>query len=451
MDCLAWSRAPRQDPETAANPPRRLRGRDPRRAGAAREGVPDAQLPVDLPTVLRLPKSPKKVTMYLMADNVRIVWLLGAGFSRSLGGPLLAHLFRPRSRQSDLERFPDVTYPNLADELFHTRACFNAGKRDGLWEDAEEFLVFVDDAYRKDNNNGVKLRLLQELGGRMDWGYEDLLPAWRLDRLKFRLDAFKDFGRGARRSLAAECSAFLLELDPNDERWRPYEEWVRGLQPHKDTVICFNYDRVLETLEGRVHGALKSLLPSECPNPPSDDLNWNCVPVLKLHGSVDWRKSGPACPIVREDAHKLLISTSETPFIAAPGRSKQEAVNEFRPLWDLARHHLRQADVLVVLGYGFPASDAMARTEIQMAFRGGNPKGRVKRVDFVLGPYVDRPESRRVHALLETSTDGRQIVWYPDPPVIRNAPGSQAPILYLTVHRLWAEDFIFDYKLRTRI
>jgi hypothetical protein len=173
--------------------------------------------------------------------------------------------------------------------------------------------------------------------------------------------------------------------------------------------------------------------------------------VLKLHGSVDWRKSGPAGSIVQGDAHKLLISTSETPFIAAPGRSKQEAVNEFQPLWALARHHLRQADVLVVLGYGFPASDAMARTEIQMAFRGGNSKGRVKRVDFVLGPYVDRPESRRVHALLETSTDGRQIVWYPDPPVIKHAPGSQAPILYLTVHRLWAEDFIFDYELRTRI
>ena len=103
------------------------------------------------------------------------------------------------------------------------------------------------------------------------WGYEDLLPAWRLDMLKFRLDAFKDFGRIARRSLAAECSAFLLELDPNDERWRPYEKWVRGLQPRKDTVICFNYDCVLETLEGRFHGALKSLLPSECPNPPSDD------------------------------------------------------------------------------------------------------------------------------------------------------------------------------------
>lgn len=380
-------------------------------------------------------------------DSMRIVWLLGAGFSRSLGGPLLEHLFQPRSRRFDLERFPEGTYPQLAGELFRTRVFFNAGKREGLWADAEEFLAFVDAAYRP-GTNGVKNGILRDLASRIG-DHRDLHPGWRLDLGSFSGGSLDHLDRIVRRSLAAECSAFLLELDPKDESWRPYDEWARGLQPRQDTIICFNYDRVLETLEDRVHGTLKSLLPIDCPNPPSDELPGNWVPVLKLHGSVDWRKDGPSGPIVREDAHKLLISKSETPFIAAPGRSKQEAVNELQPLWDLARHHLRQADALVVLGYGFPASDALARTEIQVAFRGGNSKRRVKRVDFVLGPYVERPEARRVHALLETSTEGRQIVRYPDRAVAKPLPGDSERILYLTVHPLWAEDFIFDHKQRT--
>jgi hypothetical protein len=170
------------------------------------------------------------------------------------------------------------------------------------------------------------------------------------------------------------------------------------------------------------------------------------VPVLKLHGSVDWKR-GDDGEIVPADSDELLKSERETPFIAAPGRSKQDAVAEIGPLWELARRKLGQADALVVLGYGFPASDAKARTTIQEAFREGNSGSVVKRVDFILGPYVDRPESRRVHALLETCTSGRKPVWYPYP-----AKGTIAMdhILYLTAHPLWAEDFIFDYKQRTR-
>jgi hypothetical protein len=190
-------------------------------------------------------------------DNMRTVWLLGAGFSKSLGGPLLVDLFRPRSWQADQERFQEMTFPKLADELFHTRACFNAGKRDGLWADAEEFLVFVDAAYRP-GNDGVKLGLLQELGSRIDWGYEDLMPSWRVEKSKFRREIWNDFGRIARRCLTAECSAFLTDLDPKDERWHPYDAWARSLQREWDTVIYFNYDRVLETLEERAHVALST-------------------------------------------------------------------------------------------------------------------------------------------------------------------------------------------------
>jgi hypothetical protein len=173
------------------------------------------------------------------------------------------------------------------------------------------------------------------------------------------------------------------------------------------------------------------------------------VPVLKLHGSVDWKKCENG-EVALASSDKLLKSESETPFIAAPGRSKQDAVAGLDPLWNIARRKLGEAAALVVVGYGFPASDAKARTEIQDAFRAGNSAHqKMKRVDFVLGPYTERPESRRVHALLETVTRGRQVIWSPDPPKAKSASAGSDDILYLTSHPLWAEDFIFDYRQRT--
>lgn len=41
-----------------------------------------------------------------MTDR-KIVWILGAGFSRSLGGPLLADLFSQEKRLELKERYPE--------------------------------------------------------------------------------------------------------------------------------------------------------------------------------------------------------------------------------------------------------------------------------------------------------------------------------------------------------
>jgi hypothetical protein len=109
---------------------------------------------------------------------------------------------------------------------------------------------------------------------------------------------------------------------------------------------------------------------------------------------------------------------------------------------------LGEADTLVVLGYGFPKTDAKARTEIQRAFAGGTSSPAVRRVDFLLGPDTSGPEARRVHALLEANGGRREIVWFPQKPKIANPALDR--ILHLTAHPLWVEDFIFDYAQLTQ-
>ncbi|HJX52102.1 MAG TPA: hypothetical protein VJ801_04990 [Polyangia bacterium] len=237
----------------------------------------------------------------------------------------------------------------------------------------------------------------------------------------------------------------MLDLDEREECWHPYHEWAKTLQPGWDTVIAFNYDLVPDHLAGRDGSKLKVLLPSECPKDPSQRRQ-DAVPVLKLHGSVDWKKDEGG-QIVRGNLKEILASEQDTVFIAAPGRSKQDAVQELKPLWEQARRALRYANALVVLGYGFPATDTMARREIQSAFTAGSPGSDVRRIDVVLGPDTSRPEARRVHALLEGFKGQRRLVVAPEkvPP---SQPGHKGA-LHIKVHHLFAEDFIFDYRQRT--
>ncbi|MGA7743803.1 MAG: hypothetical protein WBP56_02570 [Polyangia bacterium] len=71
------------------------------------------------------------------------VWVLGAGFSRSLGGPLLTELFGPVPEADDLAYFPQATYGNLARDLAITRKVFQLGLKQKCWADAEDFLAKV--------------------------------------------------------------------------------------------------------------------------------------------------------------------------------------------------------------------------------------------------------------------------------------------------------------------
>lgn len=54
--------------------------------------------------------------------------------------------------------------------------------------------------------------------------------------------------------MAAACTTFLLdaenepEIVDRSERWEPYTRWSGQLEPGKDSVITFTYDRSLNLL-----------------------------------------------------------------------------------------------------------------------------------------------------------------------------------------------------------
>jgi len=323
-----------------------------------------------------------------------VVWILGAGFSKSLGGPLLDDLLQPDCLRRLGATFPRDGFPLLHGPLpeavvwlFHYGRRFAAGRRnsriwtdigESLWRDAEDFLDFVDAAAASEK--GPACATLDAI---LNHRREDLFGNGASAPNASEVRAM------ARRLIGAECSAFLQSADVETERWGPYQRWMHGLVQSGDSIITFNYDLVLELLCRKLAHVNVQL-----PGPRTV----HGVPVLKLHGSVNWRRIGTDRFEAQglESAHCCRCESSEL-AIATPGRTKREISWEFDSLWAMAAKAIRNAEAVVFLGYRFPPSDAMARGEILGALKQNQT---TLPIHTVLGPDVNSADSARLQGLL---------------------------------------------------
>src|SRR5579863_7503284 len=167
-----------------------------------------------------------------MGDARKTVWVLGSGFSIPLGGPPLTGLLSLQSPENLLRQYPQAAKlhgpaATRVHALYRTHPMGVGGsgsfevrrKGDALWDDAEEFLDYLDVAAQPDpKNTNLHLKRLtphaHAVGGQPVM-VSQLSPA-------------------ARHIIAAECCSFL-ERGTESEQWTPFHEWARGLTPN-DTV-----------------------------------------------------------------------------------------------------------------------------------------------------------------------------------------------------------------------
>jgi hypothetical protein len=221
--------------------------------------------------------------------------------------------------------------------------------------------------------------------------------------LSGRAPALKTLSATARRLVAAECCGFLEGLKVGElisrESWRPYVRWAQALSEN-DTVITFNYDRVIEVLsEGRVEiekkhkdypSGLHVVVPGQTDAPT---VSAGACRVLKLHGSVDWTKTsvnGRTHVSVDQDHSWAVRAPDDEIAMATPGPSKLSGSTvDFADLWTLAKTALTEADAIVFVGYRFPETDAYARETLLGAIRENKTKnpetGSTLRAHIVLG------------------------------------------------------------------
>jgi hypothetical protein len=366
------------------------------------------------------------------------VWILGAGFSRSLGGPLLADLFR-QQHAADLR---PVIGQALAAELTWVQHLFRHGtESEQLWGNAEDFLAYLDEAcgptavpIKKARLDGLIARAPYSEG---PWRNNKHLGDAEFERFK------ADPQRSARWALAAECDLFLDGADTKSESWKPYAEWARSLTPEHDTVVTFNYDTVLERLDP---DRFEILQPGDARLArDADPKRFDKVPVFKLHGSTNWVTESEA--IVTQGQGPLANNAPRA--IAPPGRTKTAWANDaFAPLWRAAINRIESAWSFAILGYGFPKTDAEARIRVLAAIDSSS-HGNEKRLEIVLGPDTTRPESRRVLELIRRRM-GHSRRTLVDVEADEYPRQGNEYYSIVTNHPLWVEDFIGDYHRRTK-
>ncbi len=360
-------------------------------------------------------------------NYVRCVWVLGAGFSVSLGGPLLPDLLRLQNIRDLAARYPATLYADLAEISWSIQALFIHGRdTEHLWHDAEAFLDFVDCAVGGSDAEATLLRMCSEAGVKV--GPVGSLTSFRPITKVATLDEIKS---GAIRAVAAECSHFVTEHSRRPERWTPYREWMRALAPAFDTIVTFNYDNVIEQLPNSTD-ALDVVLPHRAASPYSEG-----VRLLKLHGSVDWLSDNGRCR--RVPVSDVLHGGNGGFAIATPGRSKRDMKdNLFEPLWSAAEEALRQAEAIVFLGYRFPESDGDARRRLLHAIKdNGNPK---LCVQTVLGHNTMSADSVRLRRLIQVSARRTREVLLD--PTTHVSASSSKKTLELLSEPLYAQDFL---------
>jgi len=173
------------------------------------------------------------------------------------------------------------------------------------------------------------------------------------------------------------------------------------------TVITFNYDLFVELAWLRSFGNepyIRSIYLSPVPITPigarigyhlGGTAERNGLRLLKLHGSLSWRYSGPGSaagdivydlgvlgsgwdvegigPIPfgtgRPDAYEL--SVDREPMIVPPAAVKSPYYNNrtLQALWRLAADALRQAEELVIMGFSLPQTDLLVSSMLATTLR----------------------------------------------------------------------------------
>jgi SIR2-like protein len=209
-----------------------------------------------------------------------------------------------------------------------------------------------------------------------------------------------------KQALACLFSESLYRDDPPGHR-RPktcgYHNRLVGMLDAQDAVISFNYDCVLEEslrLNCKYWNPTESY---QLPRVGGDMKYWryqvahpgrpihNFLPVLKMHGSMNWRRRGK----------KMLLTRSPYDLsgkyeIVPPQWQKDvlRANSPFLRIWQEARRRLERARCLIVVGYSAPMTDLLAQTLLRCRNR---PAGKTLGNNYLAVLAIANPdrEARR--------------------------------------------------------
>jgi hypothetical protein len=287
-----------------------------------------------------------------------IVFVLGAGASKSAGAPLMNEFF-------------DTAEDLLAKNRF--------GEDSDLIKKTFTCIDFLQKVYSKsyvDLNNLEQVFGLIELGYLLDLNFdnkESPFEEYRKSILRLIIRTIEEKGIIKIRSCPGDYSHIIKFIQKNNGR--------------KISFITFNYDYFLE---------ISLIMKQISFNYSFDDLqNSSQIPIYKLHGSLNWaickesltnneiiipiyNESLLVAPIlfteqsdlktiaskqlkigfVLEKGRKKYEVIQENPFLIPPTWNKMAYNKDLKNIWHNAAIELRDAKYLLIIGYSLPETDS---------------------------------------------------------------------------------------------
>ena len=289
----------------------------------------------------------------------RNVYILGAGFSCDAGFPIVSNFLNCMRDACDWlkDARREKEYKSVERVFqFRLRAA-SAGLRINLNVENIEDLFSLASA---NDNDSLKNDVVIAIAATLDYVKSHLKgnsckvcnstikqpPSWlqRTDREMHEMNTYS-------------CSPYHLYAGIISRTLWP------GPHDSYDTVITFNYDTVLEDAlldigvkfhygfsesEGITFSSSKSISPNS---------TLDALPILKLHGSVNWgTKSNPDRINVFERYQNIL--ESDYSVLLVPPTWRKAFDGALLKVWDSAVKALSMATRIVIIGFSMPATDA---------------------------------------------------------------------------------------------
>jgi hypothetical protein len=119
-------------------------------------------------------------------------------------------------------------------------------------------------------------------------------------------------------------------------------------------AISLNYDSLLDHAFNEIYGGLNYGVKSRCADTTNDyNIDGNRIPLIKLHGSFNWRRG---FPYITVDEQQALSGEQEEMLWLPPSIEKERDSYPFNILWGKA-FELLDCDVLRIVGCNLSQND----------------------------------------------------------------------------------------------
>ena len=212
----------------------------------------------------------------------------------------------------------------------------------------------------------------------------------------------------------------FTSLDHNTDFWSRYDAFREFLgfecadSRHDLSIITTNYDLSIECAlrQAGVHANI-GFMPSVEVN-GGNFYSREGVPLLKLHGSVNWYerednpdvfqvddtlsevRAGPPGQPRMETIPTVCAANHQSerpPFIVPPSYLKPDFVGPMRSVWAAAATELEQAELVAFVGYSFPQSDTEMKYFLARSLVDNATLRRISIIDPVASQIVERLKS----------------------------------------------------------